>query len=93
MSKSINVSQIPPEERVSSIFKAFDQLQVGEAIEVISDHNTKGLIGMFERERPYAFNCSYTIKGPDVWKMNIKKTEDFKETDEDEGCCGCCGGH
>ena len=90
--KQVNVTLLPPEERVGAVFASFDQLKVGECMELRSDHEPLGLMNLFKRERPLSYEWSFLDQGPDQWLALIKKTEELDLNETDDGdCCGCCG--
>lgn len=69
---TLDVRTIPPRERHPLIFKTFDDLQKGEAFELVNDHDPKPLYYQFEAERRGAFTWTYVEKGP-TWRVQVAK--------------------
>lgn len=63
----------PPREKHPIIFKTFDELQSGEFMQLINDHDPKPLWYQFTVERPDQFSWEYLEEGPEVWKVAIGK--------------------
>ncbi|MBZ0283221.1 MAG: DUF2249 domain-containing protein [Anaerolineae bacterium] len=70
---TIDVRTIPPRERHPLIFQTFDDLQSGEAFELVNDHEPKPLYYQFLHERPDQFNWTYLEEGPETWRVRIGK--------------------
>lgn len=70
---TIDVRTIPPRERHPLIFQTFDDLQSGEAFELVNDHEPKPLHYQFMHERPDQFNWTYLEEGPETWRVRIGK--------------------
>ncbi|MBP9682196.1 MAG: DUF2249 domain-containing protein [Bacteriovorax sp.] len=79
----IEAQSIPAPERHNTIFKAFDNLEAGESIIIVNNHDPLPLLMQFEEQRPSQFAVSYLEKGPVSWQVKIAKKMK-------EGCCGCC---
>ena len=88
-SAPIDVRDIAPRERHATIFAAFRALDVGDAVEIVNDHDPKPLFYQFQVETPGNFSWVYLQSGPDVWRVSIKK---LARTHSTGGCCGGCGG-
>lgn len=70
---TIDVRTIPPRERHPLIFQTFDELQSGEAFELVNDHEPKPLYYQFLHERADQFNWVYLEQGPGTWRVRIGK--------------------
>ena len=81
----IDVRQIPPPQRHTTIFGRFDELLPGEAIQIVSDHDPRPLHYQLETNFPGQFGWDYLEQGPEVWRVEIDRLEDGG------GCECCCG--
>jgi uncharacterized protein (DUF2249 family) len=69
----IHVPDYPPREKHSTIFKGFDELNSGEFMQIVNDHDPRPLQYQFMMERPEQFSWEYLEEGPEVWKVSIGK--------------------
>lgn len=72
----VNVFDIrpyPPTERHEMFYKAFADIEPGEAFEFINDHDPKPLYYQMEAESKDPFRWEYLQKGPDEWKVRVIK--------------------
>lgn len=72
--QQIDVRTIIPRERHPLIFQTFDDLQAGQAFELVNDHDPKPLFYQFQAERPGAVDWKYLEEGPETWRVRIEKT-------------------
>ncbi|MDP4161905.1 MAG: DUF2249 domain-containing protein [Bacillota bacterium] len=70
---TVNVPDYPPREKHPIIFKTFDELNSGETMQIINDHDPRPLLYQFMMERPEQFNWNYLEEGPEIWKVAIDK--------------------
>lgn len=70
---TLDVRLIPPRERHPMIFSTFDQLQPGDAILLVNDHDPKPLYYQFQAEMPGQFDWAYKESGPETWQVEIRK--------------------
>lgn len=61
---------IPEDEK---IFKLWDELQAGQVLRIINDHDPKPLWYQFEVEYKSKYKWEYEQKGPKDWIVKIKK--------------------
>lgn len=90
----IDVRVLPKGDRHRNVLQAFDALEKGRSLLLLSDHDPKGLQYQFTVERPDAFGWEHLQSGPDEWRIRISKIGDQKAEGEGKsgGCCGCrCG--
>lgn len=89
----VDVREIPPRERHPRIFATFRALQVGEAMELVNDHDPRPLYYQFQSEMPGTFSWRYLAQGPEVWQVEIVRTTAGRPGG-DGACCGggCSGG-
>ncbi|HAL55065.1 MAG TPA: hemerythrin [Bacteroidetes bacterium] len=71
--RQLDIRRIPPPQKHPLIFKTFDELEKGEAFELINDHEPRPLLYQFQAERPGQFGWRYEEEGPEVWRVNIAK--------------------
>ncbi|HEX6913952.1 MAG TPA: iron-sulfur cluster repair di-iron protein [Chitinophagaceae bacterium] len=71
----LNVTLIEPRLKHPTIFKHFDALKEGEAFEILNDHDPKPLYYQLLGERGNIFTWSYLEKGPQWWRVQIKKND------------------
>jgi regulator of cell morphogenesis and NO signaling len=69
----LDVTQIEPRLKHPTIFKYFDALKPGEAFLISNDHDPKPLYYQLLAERGNIFTWDYREKGPQWWKVQIKK--------------------
>lgn len=71
----LDLRAIPVFERHPRIFDAWDQMEPGETLQIINDHDPKPLHYQFEGEYPDAYRWEYVKKDPLEWVVNIKKLQ------------------
>lgn len=88
-SKILHLGEVAPRERHVAALSAFEALEVGNALEVVNDHDPKPLYFQLQARAPAGFSWDYLQRGPDVWRVTIRKLARSHGTG---GCCGACGG-
>ena len=73
----IEDQQIPGNERQNFILNAFDLLDSGCSITILSHYDPIYIWKQFNENRPLQFTLKYLVEGPNVWK--IKLTKKLKE--------------
>jgi uncharacterized protein (DUF2249 family) len=86
---TVDVRYLIPRERHPLIFSSFDKLPVGQAMELVNDHDPRPLYYQFHAELPGRFGGDVLEAGPDTWRVSITK---LKAVHGDGQCCGSCGG-
>ncbi len=76
-----DVRTLPPKERHSLIFRTFEGLAPGEAMELVNDHDPKPLLYQFQAERWGTFDWSPLEEGPEAWRIEIRKRGRDQVTD------------
>lgn len=71
-----DIRPYPPTERHEMFYKAFADIQSGEAFEFINDHDPKPLYYQMEAESKEPFRWEYLEKGPDAWKVRVVKVKE-----------------
>lgn len=102
----LNVTLIEPRMKHPTIFKQFDALKKGEAFQILNDHDPKPLYYQMLGERGNVFTWEYLEKGPQWWRVQIRKnngpaetlgeiaTKDLRKAEifKKYGLDFCCGG-
>lgn len=70
---TIDVRTIPGPQRHPLIFRTFDGLQTGEALEIVNDHNPIPLHNQFQFNRRGQFEWLYLQDGPELWRVRIAR--------------------
>lgn len=70
---TLDVRETPPWERHPKIFEAWQNLEVGDTLELINDHDPRPLHYQFMMERVDEFEWEAEEKGPREWVAHIKK--------------------
>jgi uncharacterized protein (DUF2249 family) len=76
MSDSVNldVRQLIPMQRHSTIFSTWKNLVPGNSFVLINDHDPKPLYYQFDAEHSGEFTWDYLESGPETWRVRIGKT-------------------
>ncbi len=64
----------PCVERKAHVLSAFDALPSGESLVVVNDHLPNGLRRHLEEQRPGAFAWTILEDGPEVFRVEIRRT-------------------
>ena len=70
---SVDVRIYEKKDKQSVIFKTFDEIAVGETMELINDHDPRPLYDQFMIRFPEHFEWEYLEQGPDLWRIGITK--------------------
>jgi regulator of cell morphogenesis and NO signaling len=78
----LNVTLIEPKLKHPSIFARFDELDEGQSLTILNDHDPKPLYYQLLGERGNIFKWTYLEEGPQWWRVEISKrvTGDNDET-------------
>jgi uncharacterized protein (DUF2249 family) len=71
---TLDVRSEPPIRRHELIFTSFDNLPVGDAFELVNDHDPKPLYYQLEAEQTGKFTWEYLEEGPEAWRVKIGRT-------------------
>jgi len=69
----LDLRQIPPFSRHELIFQGWEALPAGDTLCIINDHDPKPLHYQFEAEYKDRYEWEYEQKGPQDWKVLIRK--------------------
>lgn len=61
-------------DRKAAVLATFDALERGECVRVVNDHLPNGLRRHFEEHRPGAFEWAVLEPGPEVFRVEIRRT-------------------
>lgn len=75
----LDLRTIPVFERHPRIFDTWEELEGGDTLQIINDHDPKPLHYQFEGEYQDSYRWEYVKKGPD-WVVNIKKIKKAEST-------------
>ena len=87
----IDVRTIAPRDRHPTIFTTFAQLQAGEALELVNDHDPQPLYWQFEAQLPGQFGWDYLEQGPATWRVAITRKAPAVPAPSTCGCGSGCG--
>lgn len=68
---TVNATEYPPHQKHRVIFETFDNLQPGEAMLLVNDHDPVPLQYQFELERQGVFSWEYLERGPETFRIKI----------------------
>ena len=71
----LNVTLLEARLKHPTIFKYFDALNEGEGFQILNDHDPKPLYYQLLGERGNIFTWNYLEKGPQWWRVQIRKND------------------
>jgi regulator of cell morphogenesis and NO signaling len=79
---TLDVTLLEPRMKHPTIFNRFDQLNEGETLTILNDHDPKPLYYQLLNERGNIFNWEYTDQGPEHWRVRIsrRQSSDMEKT-------------
>lgn len=72
----LDVREMAPRDRHERIFQAVAELQPGQAVLLVNDHDPKPLYHQFQAERPGQVEWVPQELGPERWVIRIEKRAD-----------------
>ncbi len=69
----VDVRGMVPRERHPLIFATIDDLEAGQTMRLVNDHDPKPLYYQLMAERPGEVGWEYVEEGPTVWQVQITK--------------------
>lgn len=70
---TLDVCSLPPAQRHQTIFRSWNELLVGDVLELINDHDPLPLFYQFQAEHSNQFTWTYVDRGP-TWRVHIART-------------------
>lgn len=70
---TVNATEYPPQLKHKVIFETFNNLQPGEAMLLVNDHDPVPLRFQFQSMHPEKFTWEYIEQGPEWFRVNIGK--------------------
>lgn len=71
----LDLKSIPVFERHPKIFDTWEEIEAGDTLQLINDHDPKPLYYQFVGEQNGKFEWEYETEGPKEWVINIKKKD------------------
>ncbi len=93
---SLDLRAIPPGQRHPMIFGQLGALPLGDALQLVNDHDPAPLRRQVQVRWPGEFDCSLLEAGPARWLLQIRRVAAAVEVAHAGGgsCCSggaCCG--
>jgi uncharacterized protein (DUF2249 family) len=85
----IDVRTLDPRERHPRIFGALDALSASGTLDLVVDHEPMPLKRHLEVARPGQFDWAWLERGPEIWRVQLKRAGSAHGAGS---CCGHCGG-
>lgn len=79
----LDLRSVPVIERHPRIFEAWENLDPGSTLQIVNDHDPKPLHYQFEGEYKDSYEWNYVTKGPEEWRVNIKKLRQAEASGEE----------
>lgn len=88
---TVDARILPIPQKHPTIFRTFEGLPVGQAMLLVNDHDSKPLYYQFAAERTGQFDWRYLENGPELWKVEIRRTAAPLTAEKPAEALGCCG--
>lgn len=94
---TIDVREIAPWDRHGLIFERLAALPAGSSLQLVNDHDPIPLRQQLDRQWPGQFGCTYLDRGPELWRLAIRRLElspAWPGPTTSGNCCSggaCCG--
>ena len=88
---TVDARILPVPQKHPTIFTTFERLAIGESMLLVNDHDPKPLYYQFAAERTGQFDWLCLENGPEVWKVEIRRTGSAMAADVPAEKLGCCG--
>jgi uncharacterized protein (DUF2249 family) len=91
---TLDLRAIAAHERHARVFSQFDALQVGQSLQLQSDHDPQPLRGQFDKRCRGQFAWAALEAGPAVWRVQLTRIGAKPAPWTGDSCCsgGACGG-
>ena len=73
--QQLDVRTVPPPQRHPLIFQTIAELEAGQGLELVNDHDPKPLYYQLEAEHAGQFSWDYLERGPETWRVRIGRPE------------------
>ncbi|CBE68743.1 MAG: DUF2249 domain-containing protein [Candidatus Methylomirabilis oxygeniifera] len=90
---TVDARVLPVPQKHPTIFRAFDELAVGDTMLLVNDHDPKPLYYTFAAERAGEFEWRYLEAGPEVWQVAIRRVAAAAGQHAPAEGMGCGGHH
>lgn len=72
--KKVDIREYNPKDRYPTVSKTFEDLEIGERLELINDHDLQHLFKYkFAIDYPEQYDYEYLEQGPEVWRVMVTK--------------------
>lgn len=69
----LDVRIIPPREKHPAIHARLNELNVGDALTIVNDHDPRPLRFELQADYPERYGWEYRESGPETWRVEIKR--------------------
>ncbi|TAM56238.1 DUF2249 domain-containing protein [bacterium] len=80
----IDVRTLPPGSRHQSVIDAFEEIQVGDAVELTAPHDPRGVRHEFEDLYAGTFQWESAAPDPNAWMVEVRKIASTSASDDVE---------
>ncbi|AQR93710.1 MULTISPECIES: DUF2249 domain-containing protein [Clostridium] len=70
---TVDVRIYEPKDKRTTILKTFENINIGETMELVNDHDPRPLYDHFNVMFPNKFEWNYLEQGPELWRIGITK--------------------
>jgi len=75
MARVLDVRSVEPKHRFELIMDAYEELEVGQTLELTVDHDPKCMYYTLKATRgDDAFSFEYLENGPETWRVQVRKS-------------------
>ncbi|TAM72665.1 DUF2249 domain-containing protein [bacterium] len=80
----IDVRTLPPGQRHQRVIDAFEEIQVGDAVELTAPHDPRGVRHEFEDLYAGTFRWESAAPDPNAWQVEVRKIASTSASDDVE---------
>ena len=91
---SLDLRAIDPRERHAIVFGRVDELQAGQSLQLLNDHDPQPLRAQLHDRALGRFEWTVLEAGPRVWRVQITRVGAKPIPVSNDSCCSggaCCG--
>lgn len=89
----LDLRPLAPPQRHALALQHFEALAVGAGLELLSDHEPRGLLTAMLARHPGAFDWELQQAGPALWRVGVRRTAlstaGAAGDTPRSGCCAC----